>query len=64
VSVLRRQPSTIPVIAEQLGQPTDEVMFWVMAMRRYGMIEEVGKAGPDGYFTYTLTEHAREEASA
>ena len=59
-AILRDAPATIPTIADRLGSPSDEVVFWVMAMRRYGMIEEAGKVGPDGYFSYGLTEHGRE----
>jgi len=45
-------PATIPVIAERLGAPVHEVVYWVMGMRRYGLLIE----GPeeDGYFEYRI----------
>ena len=43
------------------GQPSPEVVCWVMAMRRYGMVEEHGKADADGYFAYALTARAAGE---
>jgi hypothetical protein len=53
-SLLQAGPLTIPEIAAQLGHPSPEVTCWLMAMRRYGMVEEEGKANPDGYFAYGL----------
>ena len=43
---------TVPEIADKLGRPHHEAMFWVMGMRRYGWIRELKDATPDGYFKY------------
>jgi hypothetical protein len=43
---------TVPEIAEALGRPSYEAMFWVMGMRRYGWIRELKDASADGYFRY------------
>jgi predicted Rossmann fold nucleotide-binding protein DprA/Smf involved in DNA uptake len=51
LEILAAGPRTVPEIAEQLGAPTDETMFWVMGMRRYGWVREEGGAD-DGYFHY------------
>ena len=56
VVLLKNGPKTIPEIAGALGFPTYAVMQWVMAMWRYGKLEETGKANEDGYFQYQLTE--------
>jgi len=64
IPLLREQPRTIPEIAEELGQPNHEVMIWVMAMWRYGVITEMEKARTDEYFTYCLKEHDPEEAAS
>jgi DNA-binding IclR family transcriptional regulator len=61
-ALLREGPMTIPALAEALGYPSPEVVCWVMAMRRYGMLEEEGRADDDGYFSYRLTEKAAGEA--
>ena len=39
-------PRTVPEIAEAIGAPTHEVVFWVMGMRRYGWLDRgQGDAG-------------------
>jgi hypothetical protein len=55
-AVLRDGPKTIPELAELLGAPTREVTLWVMAMRRYGKLEEMPKPKIDDYFRYKLME--------
>lgn len=55
-AVLRDGPKTIPELAELLGAPTREVTQWVMAMRRYGSLEEMPKPKMDDYFRYKLIE--------
>lgn len=53
-SILADGPCTIPTIAEALGAPTEEVLLWVMGMRRYGALEEIGRADENGYFKYAI----------
>ncbi len=43
---------TVPEIAQAIGRPSHEAMFWVMGMRRYGWIRELKDATPEGYFRY------------
>ena len=45
-------PLTIPQIAEAVGKPSHEVVFWVMGLRKYGWIAEIKEVDDDGYFTY------------
>jgi predicted Rossmann fold nucleotide-binding protein DprA/Smf involved in DNA uptake len=49
---LREGPLTVPEIAQHIGQPANEVLFWVMGMRRYGHVVEVEDATDEGYFRY------------
>ncbi len=49
-------PKTIPELAELLGAPSPEVTQWVMALRRFGKLEEMPKGKADDYFPYKLTE--------
>jgi len=49
---LQEEPSTIPEIAEALDYPANDVTIWIMAMWRYGIIEEVGKPNDDGFYKY------------
>lgn len=46
------EPKTIVEIAQAIAQPSEETMYWVMGMRRYGMLVEVGEENEDGYFSY------------
>ena len=46
-------PLTIGEIAERIGHPTHEVVYWVMGMRRYGHLIESKEADDDGYFGYS-----------
>jgi len=52
LGILDDGPRTIPEIAAALACPTDEVVFWVMGMRRYGHLREVRGATDEGYFRY------------
>ena len=48
-------PKRLPEIAEAMGSPAHEVMYWVMAARKYGLVAEV-KDPDDDYFQYELVE--------
>lgn len=52
LAALADGPLTIPGIAERIGAPPRETLFWVMGMRRYGQLEELPDADDDGYFQY------------
>jgi len=45
-------PMTVPQIAESVDAPAHEVVYWVMGMRRYGLLVESKEADDDGYFSY------------
>ena len=55
-SLLREGPRTIPEIADVLRRPAREVTLWVMALRRYGVIEEIPKPKADDYYRYKLAK--------
>ena len=55
LAALTEGPLTVPEIAEAVGAPTDEVVFWVMGMRRYGWLAEIKGNTVDGYFQYEAT---------
>lgn len=56
IHCLNEGPKTIPEIAKKLNYPEYETTYWVMAMWRYGHIEEVGKPDSDGYYKYQPTK--------
>jgi hypothetical protein len=56
LAALRDGPMTVPEIAESMGFPVVEVMYWVMAARKYGYIEESKEPTEDDYYQYALVE--------
>lgn len=53
-ALLQNGPKTVPEVAQALGEPVSQVMLWMMAMRRYGRLTEVGRPNELGYFVYAL----------
>jgi hypothetical protein len=58
IEALAGGPATVPEIAERIGHPTHEVVYWVMGMRRYGLVVEGIDADDDGYFSYSVVGQA------
>lgn len=56
LEILADQGHTVPEIAEALGCPTHEAMYWVMGMRRYGWVREIKEVTPEGYFRYQVVQ--------
>jgi hypothetical protein len=57
-------PCTVPQIAEVIGQPESEVVYWVMGMRKYGHLMEVkpdDDEEDDGFFRYRAIEQEGED---
>jgi DNA-binding IclR family transcriptional regulator len=55
LAALSAGPLTVPQIAQAIGAPTSETVFWVMGMRRYGWLAEIKGSEDDGYFRYQPT---------
>ena len=55
MAALADGPLTVPQIAERIGHPADEVVYWVMGMRRYGHLVELPDEDDEGYFPYAVT---------
>ncbi|MDO8108473.1 hypothetical protein Q6348_14845 [Isoptericola sp. b441] len=51
-------PLTVPELASAIGRPAEEVLYWVMGMRRYGHVVEMPEADDEGYFPYALPKGA------
>jgi hypothetical protein len=56
LKALESGPLTIPEIAESIGSPTREVVFWVMGMRKYGHIAEIKEANDEGFYLYQTVQ--------
>ena len=52
---IRETPHTIPEIATEIGKPTHEVLWFVAALRKYGIVVENGMCGD-----YPLYQRAKE----
>jgi len=49
---LQGGPLTVPELASATGWPTEEVMVWVMSMRKYGYLAEEPGNDAEGYYRY------------
>jgi len=49
-----QQPKTVPEIAEETGIPSQTVLWYVSALKKYGEVKEADKDGC--YFRYCSTE--------
>ncbi|MHB8869315.1 MAG: MarR family transcriptional regulator [Thermoleophilia bacterium] len=54
LKVLEDGPLTVPEIAEAIAKPTNETVFWVMGMRKYGWVAEIKEPTEEGYFQYQI----------
>ncbi len=51
---LRSGPQTVPEVAAETGLGTAEVLWHLMALKKFGHVNEVRER--DGYFEYALEE--------
>jgi hypothetical protein len=51
---LREAPRTVPELAAETGMDTGEILWHLMALRKYGEVTEGDER--DGYFEYALQE--------
>jgi len=56
IDVMRDSPKTVPEVAQALESPTNEMMYWMMALRKYGLIAETEELTEEGYYKYKLVE--------
>ena len=64
LKALEAGPLTIPGIAEAVGRPVHEVVFWVMGMRKYGHVIEIKEADDEGFYLYQAAEQAAAKEGA
>jgi predicted transcriptional regulator len=53
---LKDEAKTVPATAEAIGLPASEVLWHVMAMKKYGLIVETGLDGE--YYTYQVAKES------
>jgi hypothetical protein len=56
LAALESGPLTVPEIAEAIGRPTHEVVFWVMGLRKYGHVTEIKEATDEGFYQYQAVQ--------
>jgi hypothetical protein len=56
LEALSQGPMTVPEVARAIERPSDETLYWVMGMRRYGLLVEIPEADDDGYFQYAVKQ--------
>ncbi len=54
----KKGPLTVNEISRELSWPNDEIMMYLMAMRRYGLVEEAPKERRDRYYKYGKKERS------
>jgi predicted Rossmann fold nucleotide-binding protein DprA/Smf involved in DNA uptake len=42
---IREEAKTVPEIAAQIGKPSNEVLWYLMSMKKYGIVVETGICG-------------------
>jgi predicted Rossmann fold nucleotide-binding protein DprA/Smf involved in DNA uptake len=52
LELLHDRPLTVPELAAAAGHPQDEVMVWIMGLRKYGYVAEQPGVSHDGYCRY------------
>ena len=55
---LQNEPKTVPELAHEIDQPSHEVLWHVMGMKKYGKVIEAEQV--DGYFKYQLIDESRQ----
>lgn len=55
---IREKPMTVPEIAEAVGMPTNEVLWYVASFKKYGLVVEKGMCAD-----YPLYQKAEESKS-
>jgi predicted Rossmann fold nucleotide-binding protein DprA/Smf involved in DNA uptake len=54
---MQTEPRTVPELAAATGLPANEVLWHVIAMKKYNLVSEVGL--DDGYYRYSLAEEVK-----
>jgi hypothetical protein len=54
LDALESGPKTVPEIAEAIGHPSSDVLWWVMGCVRYNFVEPTGETTAEGYRKYGI----------
>jgi len=56
LNAMKDGPKTIPEISKLTGLPAPVVTWWLMTLRKYGAVIEVGEVGGDFFYKYKLKD--------
>ena len=56
---LKEGDKTVPQLAEKLGLPAHKVMFQLMSLLKYGLVEPGEMDDMDEYFYYKIKSHGK-----
>jgi predicted Rossmann fold nucleotide-binding protein DprA/Smf involved in DNA uptake len=54
--MIRSEPKTVPQIATAIGKPAYQVLWFIAAMKKYGIVAEMGMCGD-----YPLYQRVKEQ---
>jgi len=54
INALKEKEKTVPQLTEELGLPADKVLFQLMTLQKYGLVETGDPDDLDEYFYYKL----------
>jgi predicted transcriptional regulator len=54
--LIRTEPKTVPQIATAIGKPAHQVLWFIAAMKKYGIVVETGMCGD-----YPLYQRVKEQ---
>jgi len=56
LDAFRAEAHTVPEVAQALNLASHEAMHWVMALRKYGLLEDTQEVSDEGYYKYKLAQ--------
>ncbi len=57
INALKEKEKTIPQLAKELDLPADKILFQLMTLLKYGLVESGDIDDMDEYFYYKLTNN-------
>lgn len=62
IEVLKEGEKTVPQLADQINMPADEVMYQVMSLWKYGLVEAGDMDDMDEYYYYKLKSNGKDKS--
>lgn len=62
LNALKEEHKTVPMLAEELGMPKEEVLFQLMSLLKYGFVEPDEMDDMDEYFYYKIKSNGKNQS--